>query len=156
MAKVHLEFENKVGRKYSKYRKIFLEVLLKTLEKLEFTKTTITVEVLIVSDPEIQELNLKTRGQDEVTDVLSYAYNDRTTVLQQQNNENGFLNLGSIVINALAASRQAELYEHELTREFKFLFVHGLLHLFGYDHDEEENEQVMLNLQNEIIGKRGT
>ena len=47
-------------------------------------------------------------------------------------------------------------YGHSLDRELKFLFVHGLLHLLGYDHMHEEEEKVMFELQNKIIGKRGS
>lgn len=156
MREVILDFANNLERKYNKYEKIFIAIVNDTLLKLGFNSGTFLVEVLIVGDAEITELNYKTRGKNSVTDVLSFAYHDKAAVEVYLVKSDAPLNLGSIIINALAAERQAELYEHEVSREFKFLFVHGLLHLFGYDHATSEDEQIMLNLQNEIIGKRGS
>ena len=49
------------------------------------------------------------------------------------------------------AKKQAKEYKHSLKREYSFLFLHGLLHLFGYDHMNEEDEKVMFSLQEEIL-----
>lgn len=156
MREVILDFENNLSRKYNKYKKVFVAITVDTLEKLGFHMGTYLVEVLIVDDMRITELNYKTRGKNSVTDVLSFAYHEKAALQSYLVNPDAPLNLGSVVINALAAERQAELYAHEVSREFKFLFVHGLLHLFGYDHATPEDEQIMLDLQNEIIGRRGS
>ena len=62
--------------------------------------------------------------------------------------------LGTIIICGPVAERQAQEYNHSLKREMKFLFVHGLLHLLGYDHMNKEDEIEMFALQDKIIGKR--
>ena len=59
--------------------------------------------------------------------------------------------LGEIYISFDKAREQATSYGHSLDRELKFLFVHGLLHLLGYDHMTEEDEKVMFALQEEIL-----
>ena len=61
--------------------------------------------------------------------------------------------LGDIYISVDKAKEQAEEYGHSLKRELSFLFVHGLLHLLGYDHMTEEDEKVMFRLQDEILPK---
>ena len=59
--------------------------------------------------------------------------------------------LGEIYISFDKAREQALSYEHSLDRELRFLFVHGLLHLLGYDHMNEEDEKKMFRLQDEIL-----
>jgi probable rRNA maturation factor len=64
--------------------------------------------------------------------------------------------LGQIVICYPIAKEQARRYHHQVRREFSFLFVHGLLHLLGYNHDTPSKEIEMLKLQEIILGKRVT
>jgi probable rRNA maturation factor len=80
--------------------------------------------VAIVSDRRMRALNRQFRGKDKVTDVLSFPAGDR-----------GFL--GDIVIAAGVAQRQARDAGHSAQTEFRVLALHGLLHLLGYDHEED-------------------
>ena len=61
--------------------------------------------------------------------------------------------LGEILISLDQAKLQAEEYKHSLHREICFLFIHGLLHLLGYDHIEKEDEEVMFKKQDELLNK---
>jgi probable rRNA maturation factor len=63
--------------------------------------------------------------------------------------------LGDIVISIPKALAQAEEYGHSVEREIGFLFVHGFLHLIGYDHMTEEDEKIMFGKQEEILAKAG-
>ena len=63
--------------------------------------------------------------------------------------------LGDIFISYHHACIQAEEYQHTLKREMCFLFTHGLLHLLGYDHMNEEDEKEMFTLQKEILNQLG-
>ncbi len=90
----------------------------------------------VVDDEEIRELNARYRGVDSATDVLSFPL---------QNEGDGFvgppdgvLRLGDVVISLPRATEQAEEFGHSLARELGYLFVHGLLHLLGYDHERED------------------
>ena len=62
------------------------------------------------------------------------------------------VNLGDIFINVDRVYSQAKKYGHSIKREFIFLFIHGLLHLLGYDHMEKEDEKIMFALQDKIVG----
>lgn len=113
------------------------------------------VEVQIVDNKTIKKLNKNYRNKNEVTDVLSFAFDERSE------DEVAIISsmprlLGVIIISGEKAIEQAKEYEHPLKREMKFLFIHGLLHLLGYDHEDEESEKEMFQLQDQIIGRRRT
>ena len=69
--------------------------------------------------------------------------------------ETGELMLGDIVLNWDKVKEQAENYGHSLERELAFLVAHSLLHLFSYDHMEEEERKEMEQKQEEILENRG-
>jgi probable rRNA maturation factor len=102
----------------------------------------------IVNDEEIQSLNKTFRGINKVTDVLSFpALNTEMlgmVVLPE-------LELGDIVISKNKILEQANNFGHSIEREAAFLFVHGFLHLLGYDHEELNQEKEMFELQNSVL-----
>jgi len=111
--------------------------------------STEEVSVLITTDAEIQRLNNRFRGINKPTDVLSFPqYKSRAQI--PQNAEN----LGDIIISLPRAEAQAAEFGHSLRRELAFLAAHGLLHLLGYDH-EGEGEQQMFRRQEELLTKLG-
>lgn len=103
---------------------------------------------IFVDDSYIQTINREFRSIDTPTDVISFALLDEDSVLVVGQDE---IELGDIFINIDACKRQAIEYGHSFKRELCFLFVHGLLHLFGYDHIEVEDEEIMFSLQKEIL-----
>lgn len=154
MNKLNLEFYDDYRPLYGKYRPIFKRIYEKTLKLHGITKGGFLLEVSIVDEETIQNVNRDYRGKDKVTDVISFAFNDEVPG-ELQIIDAPLTHLGAILICAPRAIEQATEYGHDERREFKFLFVHGLLHLLGYDHETKEDEEVMFNLQDKIIGKRG-
>jgi len=69
--------------------------------------------------------------------------------------DSGELLLGDIVISLDRAMEQAGEYGHSLKREVAFLTAHSMLHLFGYDHVEDEERSVMEKMQEEILEQKG-
>jgi len=107
------------------------------------------VSVLITDDAEIQRLNYRFRGINKPTDVLSFPqYKSRSQIPQNA------ANLGDIIISLPRAQEQAAEFGHSLRRELAFLVAHGLLHLLGYDH-EGDGEQEMFCKQEELLTKLG-
>ncbi len=99
------------------------------------------ISLSLVEATEMQALNLKYRERDYVTDVLSFPCSEPRT-------------LGDIVICPEQALKQAQELGHSLNREMSFLFVHGLLHLLGYDHEiSSEDERLMFDLQDHILSQ---
>lgn len=118
------------------------------------------VNLLLTTDEEIHQMNKEHRGIDRPTDVLSfpmveYEEAGQFDFLEDQYDcfhpETGELLLGDIVISKDRVIAQAEEYGHEIKREYAFLIAHSMLHLFGYDHMEEEERKTMERMQNEIL-----
>jgi probable rRNA maturation factor len=91
-------------------------------------------------------MNRDYRGVDRVTDVISFAFEDSQDFVY-----NDIRMLGDIFICIPQMKRQAVDYGHSEKRELSFLAVHGILHLLGYDHMNEEDEKVMFALQELIL-----
>ena len=109
------------------------------------------VSVAFVDDEAMAELNLNYRGKVGPTDVLSFALEEGEEFIVP---DDAPLMLGDIIISAERAKAQAEEYGHALEREIVYLLVHGLLHLAGFDHDNE-NEGDMNALNEEIVRELG-
>ena len=135
---------------FENYEEIYSSLLEKTFRHLELTCDPI-LSVSFVDNSFIHKMNRAYRNVDRPTDVISFAFldgeKDRSKILHGQ----GPVSLGDIYISIDKAKEQAASYGHSLERELSFLFVHGLLHLLGYDHMTEEDEKVMFRLQDEIL-----
>lgn len=116
---------------------------------LEYLKLKNTYfNIIIVDDVYIHDLNKQYRGIDRPTDVISFALEDDKTFIDMD-----FKVLGDIYISIDTAKKQALNYGHSLKRELSFLTIHGILHLLGYDHQNEEDEKKMFDLQELILNE---
>lgn len=118
----------------------------------------LSAEVVFVSEEEIKNLNKTQRGIDKITDVLSFPSLDniRGKILIKNDyplelDDEGSLFLGSIAICLKRANEQAIEYNHSVEREINYLLCHGLLHLFGYDHIDENDKAQMRSLEEQIM-----
>lgn len=134
---------------------------------LDYLKCPYECEInLTVTDNDgIHEINKEYRDIDAPTDVLSFPLVDYETPAcfdgiedraeDYFNLDTGELMLGDIIISADRVISQAEEYGHSVLREFSFLIVHSMLHLFGYDHMEDDERAVMEDLQRQILDTAG-
>ena len=112
------------------------------------------VSVTFVDNEQIRELNAEYRNKDSATDVLSFPLGENGEY--DVNMETGALLLGDIIISVPRAIEQAEMYGHSLRREIGFLTVHSMLHLLGYDHENEGIEAVrMREKEEQVLNKLG-
>ena len=117
------------------------------------------VNVDLVDDPRIQELNRDFRDQDRPTDVLSFPQYDWTTpasteqVVTAPEDPSPEPVLGDIAISLPTAQKNSGNIGQGLDREVCFLLVHGLLHLCGHDHEDQDDEQIMLKEQRQIMAQ---
>jgi probable rRNA maturation factor len=154
------EREGGAGAREEQWMELLEKLLLIAGRKEEVTDGIVTLT--LTDDEGIRELNRLYRGIDKPTDVLSFSlmegeepdihYNDE----DEASKDNPFANLlGDIVISVQRAEAQSGEYGHSLERELGFLFVHGFLHLLGYDHGDEEQELEMFAIQDEVLKEAG-
>lgn len=120
----------------------------------------VEVNLLLTMNDEIREMNQNFRSIDRPTDVLSFPMIDYEEagnfdfledVMDAFHPESGELVLGDIVISKEKVISQAEEYGHSIEREYAFLIAHSMLHLFGYDHTEDDERIIMEQKQREIL-----
>ncbi|KAF6617238.1 putative rRNA maturation factor [Paenibacillus jamilae] len=121
------------------------------------------VALTFVNDDQIHELNRDYRGIDRPTDVLSFAMketlDEELEIIYEPTEENPLNDvpdvLGDIIISVQTAQAQSEEYGHSIEREIGFLFVHGFLHLLGYDHQDDASEAEMMGKQEAVLAQVG-
>ncbi len=152
-AKVNITVKEKSVTLPQNFRALIRKACNATLKYEEFIDKA-EINVTIVDDEEIKELNRDFRDIDKSTDVLSFPLGEDG--VYDYNPETDALMLGDIVISADHALMQAELYGHGIDREIAFLTVHSMLHLLGYDHvNNLEEEKEMFYKQEEILKSMG-
>ena len=141
------------------------QAIIKTLDYMKFPYDA-EVNVIITSEEEIQIINNEHRQIDRATDVLSFPMieyekegdfeflEDEKTASAYCNPDTGEILLGDIVLCAQRITSQAKEYGHSKLRELTFLVVHSMLHLFGYDHINDD-DKTMENLQRDILNDMG-
>ena len=144
---MELEFYNKTRKDVNKYKDKFFELFNRTKDILKL-KNDFVMSVTIVSKKKIHYLNKTYRNIDRPTDVISFAFlDDKNEII----NGNYPIDLGEIYICYDVCKENAKKYGNSFDREFCFLFIHGLLHLLGYDHQTKEQEKEMFSLQDIIL-----
>ncbi|AXH15413.1 rRNA maturation RNase YbeY [Malaciobacter mytili] len=111
--------------------KVDFDIDLQLVETITKELTNKEVELIITNNKEIQELNKEHRQKDKPTDVLSFPLEFDMPSMP----------LGSIVISKDFVEEKAKEYNHSFHDEFALLYIHGLLHLLGYDHEIDNGEQ---------------
>ena len=96
------------------------------------------VELVFVNDDEMRKINREQRGINQATDVLSFPYEQVSGGL-----------MGSVVISTDTASRVASELGHSIECEIALLFLHGILHILGYDHEIDDGQ--MRGKEKEVI-----
>lgn len=146
------------------YEKIITKVVEKSLD-YEKCPYEAEVNVVLTDNEAIREVNKEYRDIDSATDVLSFPMIDYENpadfealeeAMEQSpqdyfNPDTGELMLGDIVISVEKVVEQAEKYGHSDERELAFLTAHSMMHLFGYDHMEEDEAKIMEAKQSEVL-----
>ncbi|MBE6688069.1 MAG: rRNA maturation RNase YbeY [Ruminococcaceae bacterium] len=114
------------------------------------------VSVTLTDNEEIHVMNREYRGVDRPTDVLSFPMAEDDDNIGDFDMDKGAVLLGDIVISVEKIEEQAKEYMHSFERELAYLTIHSTLHLLGYDHvDNEQDEKEMTEKQDKIIESMG-
>lgn len=156
---IHIDKEVEVKFKFAEEEYIE-KVILAAMDYVECPYEA-EINVLFTDNEGIQEMNLEYRAIDRPTDVLSFPMVSYTIPgnfdnLEEEQEEcfhpeTGELLLGDIVLSYDKIKEQANEFGHSELRELCFLVAHSMLHLFGYDHMEEEEREVMEQMQRDIL-----
>lgn len=104
------------------------------------------VSLILIDDSAMQELNLRDRGLNKTTDVLSYPLFEPDDIDMPQVEQ-----LGDVFISLETALKQALEHNHSLVDEVLVLAAHGITHLRGFDHDSPSNWQIFLTEQKTVL-----
>jgi len=127
---------NQIGFEIEEYKKNIKQREINNWIKAIFNELDLSdkyCSLYFCSDEKMRELNNNFRGKDETTDVLSFPEDSNISL------DKFFL--GDIVISIPQTKRQKNDFEGDFNREIKFLILHSILHLIGYDHEKDDGEQ---------------
>ncbi len=142
-------------------KKLKLKKLAEAVYTVLGQKSKLKAELVFVDKNGIFNLNKDTRGVESVTDVLSYPSMEgiRGQVLIPEEHltelEGKYIFLGSIVLCEDRVKEQAEEIGHSEEDERDYLIIHGLMHLFGYDHMTEEDKREMREKEKAVLALLG-
>ena len=149
MIKVNVISEEKSWSKKIKKKELLFDKIIKYFpSKFKFLNQKVYLTLLLSNNKKIKVLNQKFRKKNKHTDVLSFPLEKKIL------NKKEFY-LGDIIISFNYMNDPKSLTNKEFTEKTVKIFIHGFLHLLGYDHQTEEEAKKMENLEIEILGKLG-
>lgn len=159
---ISIEYESDISLNID-YETIIESVVLKALD-IEECPYEVDLSIILTNNEDIQEINKMYRDIDAPTDVLSFPMIEfdmpsdfsglEESVNDCFNPESGELLLGDIIISVEKVMDQAEEFGHSSKRELAFLVAHSMLHLFGYDHnDNTSDDDLIMERKQEYILK---
>lgn len=131
------------SKKITKTLISLMDLSVKQVSKDLKIKESLYFDVIVVDDQQMQKINKQFRKKDKSTDVVTFALRDASSSVNTPL-------LGEIY---LAPDYIQKVSKKSFNEEFILAFIHGILHLLGYDHDDKKKEEVMFSLQNIILQK---
>lgn len=131
------------SKKITKTLISLIDLSVKQVSKDLKIKESLYFDVIVVDDQQMQKINKQFRKKDKSTDVITFALRDASSSVNTPL-------LGEIY---LAPDYIQKVSKKSFNEEFILAFIHGILHLLGYDHDDKKKEEVMFSLQNKILQK---
>lgn len=145
-----ISFNNNYDKKYNKYLPTLKRLTNKTFNLLK-VKGNYVIELNFVDNTQIKKINEIYRKINKVTDVISFAFLElKKGEIKIKSTQPQFL--GEIDISIDKIISQAKEFKHSFEFELIYLYIHGLLHLLGYDHIHNEKEKKkMFSLEDKIL-----
>ena len=150
MIKINIISNNKKLESYLNNPNIFIQKKIKNLNKKlkKYKKNIIFFTLLFSGDSEIKKLNNKFRKKNKVTDVLSFPFYKKKDLKDKLRKEKEIY-LGDIIINLNKVKNKSNKKKFKL--EINKLWIHGLVHLFGYDHKKNKDFNSMQKVEKKFL-----
>ena len=145
MIKVNVISEEESWSKKLKKKEIFFNNLCKNFPKrFRFTKKRVYLTLLLSNNINIKKLNRRFRNKNKHTDILSFPFHQKLKKMKE-------IYLGDIIISFNYMNKPKNLNLKEFKKKTVKIFIHGFLHLLGYDHIKEKDYKKMLNMEKKIF-----
>lgn len=135
-------------------RKVFYRALsyVKEYEEIDFLELDKPIEInlSLSNDQDVQKLNLQFRALDKPTNVLSFANID-DEYFEQKITQSPIIELGDIIIALETLQKEASEQQISLQNHYCHLLIHGILHLLGFDHQEDDEAEYMEDFEAQIL-----
>lgn len=137
------------------------QIIGKAAELYGFNLNETEIDITIVDADTIKTINRETRNIDSPTDILTFPNIDIVLPYNKNNYpydidpESGNVILGEMLIARDVMANNAADYAHSVTREFAYLVTHGMMHLMGFDHIEDDDRKIMRIKEDEILNALG-
>ena len=150
MIKINVISNNAGWARYLKRPDIYIEKRIKNLNQKngKYKKKDIHCTLLLSGSSEIKKLNKKFRNKNKSTDVLSFPFYSKKKLMKKLKNETEIY-LGDIIVNLNKIKNKKNIKDFKL--EFNKLWIHGLIHLFGYDHKKIKDFDKMIKIENKFL-----
>jgi probable rRNA maturation factor len=150
MIKVNVVLNNISWKKYLKNPNKFVAKKINLLNKnnKNYKKNIFIVSILLSGAKEIKKLNKKFRNNNKSTDILSFPFYSKS-ILKKKIKQEKEIYLGDIIINLGKIKNKNDLKKFK--NEFNKLWVHGLVHLFGYKHKKDQEFNKMNNIEKQYL-----
>lgn len=151
--KINIENEQEIKEVNKDLERLLHSVVKKALE-YENIEENCEVNILLTDNASIREINNEQRNIDSATDVLSFPYlmiEDGELLVSEEDYYDGYLQIGDIVISLERAQEQSVEFGHSYEREIGFLTCHSVLHLLGYDHEEDSEREIMRQKEEAVL-----
>ena len=145
MIKVNVLSEEKSWTKKIKKKKIFFNDLCKFFKKkYKFTNKKIYLTLLLSNNRNIKKLNKKFRNKNKHTDILSFPFKKNPKIFNKSY-------LGDIIISYNYMNKPINLKSYDFKIKVIKIFIHGFLHLLGFDHKKQKEYKIMLSEEQKIF-----
>lgn len=134
------------------YEHVTIDAVNAVILYMEPAENPISASIILADDEFLQGYNYQYRGKNYPTNVLSFPGNpdDKGNLFPDEPD-----NLGDIMISLATIEREAIEQHKSFENHYKHMLVHGVLHLMGYDHENDQDAEVMESLEIEILQKLG-
>lgn len=152
---LRINIENEQGNmQVTEDMESLLSSVVKKALEYEGIEENCEVNILLTDNESIKEINNEQRNIDSATDVLSFPYlmiEDGELLVSEEDYYDGYLQIGDIVISLERAKEQSVEFGHSFEREIGFLTCHSVLHLLGYDHEEDGEREIMRQKEEAVL-----